>query len=115
MGKLYYRDSLGIFRMNSLFVFNIHVACFPVSEYGDSFCVVARNEEEALSVVSEVYAERALDDDGDELGRDDPDTLVTWWKNPYTNRSGSTTGISITRGPMISKIAGGLALMSSIT
>jgi len=81
----------------ALSVFNVHVSCFPASEYGDDLCVVAKSEEDALRAVAGWYADDAYTEDGDEVGRDDFDTLYTWWKEPYQNRAGYKTGVTITK------------------
>ena len=80
----------------ALSVFNVHVSCFPASEYGDDFCVVAKSEEDALRAVAGRYAAEAYSEEGDEVGRDDFDTLYTWWKSPYeNNREGHAKGVIV--------------------
>lgn len=74
----------------SLSVFTVHVSCFPVSEYGDTFTVVAEDSDEAVRAVSKQYYRNHFEDEGveDRLGRDDFDTLLGWRDHPYSNRSG---------------------------
>ena len=100
-----------------LFVFSVFVSCFPASEYGDSFSVVARDEESALRAVAEKYAAAAgsYGDDGDRCGRDDFDTLYSWWKEPYRSRDGYDTGVSIERVVALDSIADSLVVMASLS
>lgn len=100
-----------------LFVFSVHVSCFPASEYGDSFSVVARDEEGALRAVAAKYAALAgsYGEEGDRCGRDDFDTLYSWWKEPYRSRAGYDTGVSIERVVALDSIADSLVVMASIT
>ena len=74
----------------SLSVFTVHVSCFPTSEYGDTFTVVAEDSDEAVRAVSKQYHRNHFGDEGveDRLGRDDFDTLLGWRDHPYQNRSG---------------------------
>ncbi len=74
----------------SLSVFTVHVSCFPVSEYGDTFTVVGEDENDAVRAVSKQYKKNHFEDEGvaDRLGRDDFDTLLGWKDHPYQNRSG---------------------------
>ena len=81
----------------ALSIYNVHVTCFPISEYGDDFCVAAMSEEDALRGVAGRYAAEAYSEEGDEVGRDDFDTLYTWWKSPYQNRAGYKTGVTVTK------------------
>ena len=81
----------------TLSIYNVHVYCFPASEYGDDFCVAAMSEEDALRAVAGRYAAEAYSEEGDGVGRDDFDTLYTWWKAPYQNRAGYETGVTVTK------------------
>ena len=94
----------------ALSVFNVHVSCFPASEYGDDFCVAAMSEEDALRAVAGRYAAEAYSEEGDEVGRDDFDTLYTWWKEPYQNRAGYKTGVTVTKVVELDAIADDLVL-----
>lgn len=100
------------------FVFSVRVSCFPASEYGDDFSVVARDEDGALRAVAQKYAALAKsygDDEGDRCGRDDFDTLYSWWKEPYRSRAGYETGVSIERVVALDSIADSLVVMASLT
>ena len=96
----------------ALSIYNVHVSCFPVSENGDDFCVVAKSEEDALRAVAGRYASNASNwgEESDEVGRDDFDTLYTWWKDPYQNRAGYKTGVTVTKVVELDSIADHLIL-----
>ena len=96
----------------ALSVFNVHVSCFPASEYGDDFCVVAKSEEDALHAVAGRYAAAASNwgEESDEVGRDDFDTLYTWWKEPYQNREGYNPGVTVEKVVDLDAIADDLVL-----
>ena len=81
--------------ISTLKIFKVVVSCFPASEYGDSFTLVSPDEESALKLVANHYAKTSYTEEGDSCGRDRYETLHEWWKNPYKNRSGSTTGVYI--------------------
>lgn len=100
-----------------LFVFSVHVSCFPVSEYGDSFTVVARSEEDAIRAVAGKYAanERAYSDEGDRIGRDDYDTLYSWWKEPYSDFYGDERAVFVERVVALDSIADSLVVGATLT
>lgn len=92
-----------------LSIYDVYVSCFPASEYGDNFTVVALDEEGALRVVAGQY------DKDDYSGRSDFDTLYTWWKEPYQNRAGYHTGVTVTHIVEIDKIVDERELTKSLT
>jgi hypothetical protein len=97
----------------TLSIYNVHVSCFPVSENGDDFCVVAKSEEDALRAVAGRYASNASNwgEESDEVGRDDFDTLYTWWKEPYQkNREGYEAGVIVEKVVDLDTIADHLVL-----
>ncbi len=94
----------------TLSIYTVHVSCFPASEYGDVFIVVAQSEESALKSVATKYAENAYGEDGDHCGRDKYETLHSWWKNPYTNRAGYKTGVKIIQGESLHVLQDGNVL-----
>jgi hypothetical protein len=101
----------------ALSVFNVHVSCFPISENGDDFCVAAKSEEDALRAVAGRYAENASNwgEESDEIGRDDFDTLYSWWKEPYQNREGHEAGVIVEKVVDLDPIADHLILSAVYT
>lgn len=79
----------------ALSLYKVYVSCFPVSEYGDNFVVIAKDDEQAVRAVAEKYKEMDADKYNYDVNRGDFDTLYGWWKNPYQSRSGSTTSVSV--------------------
>jgi hypothetical protein len=96
----------------TLSIYNVHVSCFPVSENGDDFCVVAKSEEDALRAVAGRYAANASNwgEESDEVGRDDFDTLYTWWKEPWQNREGCQAAALVEKVVELDAIADHLVL-----
>lgn len=92
-----------------MIIYSVYVSCFPASEYGDHFTVVARDEEGALRIVAGQY------DEDDSSGRCHFYTLYTWWKEPYQNRAGYYTGVTVTPIVELDKIVDERELTKSLT